>query len=512
MLNFFKKKNNKIVSDSVPQQEKSNSLNIYFDYKALPKDKRTEKIYLDKWLRSDGDWIEEGQPLYTLRIGERIGIGLAFRSQPIKAEKSGVIQLLKKKEELILDNDIICILHPKGKYESENIPSKESYSFYFDKFKYNISENYAHHPLKIKEWYKEDGDKVSQNELILTLKYSTSYGNNETLNHYAEKDGYLDKARTYPDTGHEVNDRNDLDQNELIYIIHENDINRIERKFVNTPNIINDDFTNKKIIKWKQVGNNNGYSEGITTKSIDNKIDFTFSLNNIEEKDFIVFQFYSKELMLSKDDVVSFLFNDNKIIDFKINNSSYKSSHPHIDKLFENKVLITESELNIFETQEFLKWKITLNKQNREIIGGNEGYKIYLSHNNLAIVTRKFTKEYRELVRNIVPNYEPLLERENAFIDNPDFKSEECYVYLMIDTVNNFHKIGISNSPEWREKTLQSEKPSIELIASKKFVSRNIASSIEKALHSTFADKRLRGEWFQLEPRDIEEIKITLSS
>ncbi|MBE7441282.1 MAG: GIY-YIG nuclease family protein, partial [Flavobacteriales bacterium] len=235
-------------------------------------------------------------------------------------------------------------------------------------------------------------------------------------------------------------------------------------------------------------------------------------LNNIEEKDFIVFQFYSKELMLSKDDVISFLFNDNKIIDFKINNSSYKSSHPHIDKLFENKVLITESELNIFETQQFLKWKISLKKQNREIIGGEDGHKIYLSHNNLAIVIRKFTKEYRELVPKIIPNYKPLQERENVYIDNQDIKSEECYVYLMIDTLNNFHKIGISNSPEWREKTLQSEKPSIELIASKKFVSRNIASSIEKALHSTFADKRLRGEWFQLEPRDIEELKITLNT
>jgi len=82
-------------------------------------------------------------------------------------------------------------------------------------------------------------------------------------------------------------------------------------------------------------------------------------------------------------------------------------------------------------------------------------------------------------------------------------------VYLMIDTTNNFHKIGISNSPEYREKTLQSDKPTIELICAKKFPSRKIAESIEKALHTTFADKRLRGEWFELNNTEIEDIKET---
>lgn len=30
-----------------------------------------------------------------------------------------------------------------------------------------------------------------------------------------------------------------------------------------------------------------------------------------------------------------------------------------------------------------------------------------------------------------------------------DRKQESCYVYLMIDTTNNFHKIGISNHPRY---------------------------------------------------------------
>lgn len=513
MFSLFNKKDNTTTNPKdTKETDDSGSFSIYFNYDCLPKEKRNETIYLDEWLTNDGEWVENGTPLFTIRVGERIGIGLALRSHSINAEHSGVVQLLKNKEEILQDGSKIYVVHPKGIYALENTASKESYSFYFNKFRYNIPEKFTHHSLKIKEWHKEDGEKVYLNELILTLEYSTSYGNNETFNHYAEKDGYFDRARVYPDTGNGVDNWHVLEQNELIYLIHENDENRIKRKFVNTPNIINDDFTNKKIIKWKQIGNNYGYSEGITTKSIDNKIDFTFSLNNIDEKDFMVFQFYSKEVMLSKDDVVSFLFDDNVIIDYKINSPSYKSSHPVIEKLFENKVLITEDELMLFEKKQFIKWKITLKKENREIIGGDEGYKIYQSHVNLTTVIKKFTKDYRELVLNTIPNYQPLLQRESLLLPNHDNTIEECFVYLMIDIINNYHKIGISNSPVWREKTLQSEKPTIELIIAKKFISRKMASSFEKALHNTYINKRIRGEWFQLDSQEIEEIKITLAS
>ncbi|MBE0393647.1 hypothetical protein BJQ96_03519 [Flavobacterium sp. PL0002] len=82
----------------------------------------------------------------------------------------------------------------------------------------------------------------------------------------------------------------------------------------------------------------------------------------------------------------------------------------------------------------------------------------------------------------------------------------------MIDLTNNFHKIGISNSPKYREFTLQSEKPTIELLASKKFINRKIAKSFENALHSAYSDKRLRGEWFNLDEAEINEIVYTLNN
>jgi len=500
---FSKKQDNEIVTETNSQQTDNNSsLDVIFNIISSPLVNKKGKVYLYEWLKNDGDWVEEGQPLYSIVQFEE-GSGEISDAWQLVAKKNGIVQLLKKKDELIQEGDKIYTIHPKGKYSLENTPSKESFNFYFDNFKYSIQEN-SYNFFEIKEWNKQDGELVKQGEIILTINCDTTRYN-KIINHYAEKDGYIDKVKTRPGI-------NSLHQNELIYIIHEKDEYRIKRKFINTSEIIIDDFTCKKIIKWKQVGNNDEYSTGITSKSVDNKISFTFSFNNIDEKDFIIFQFYSKEIMLSKEDVVSFLFTDNRIISFIIKSSSYKAYHPYIEKLFENKVQITDDELQHFEMQQFLKWKIILKKQNQEIIGGNEGSYQYQTHKNLTIVINKFAKEYRELVRSEIPNYMPLLQRDTLLISNENIVSEECYVYLMIDTNNHYNKIGISNKPEWREKTLQSEKPTIELLAYKKFVSRKMASSFEKALHDTYANKRIRGEWFQLDTKDIEEIKITLTT
>ena len=90
--------------------------------------------------------------------------------------------------------------------------------------------------------------------------------------------------------------------------------------------------------------------------------------------------------------------------------------------------------------------------------------------------------------------------------------NDTCYLYLMKDYNTGYYKIGISNSPEYREKTLQSEKPTIEMICNKKYVSRRIAHSFEQALHKTFSEKRVRGEWFDLDQIDVKEIELTLNS
>jgi hypothetical protein len=143
--------------------------------------------------------------------------------------------------------------------------------------------------------------------------------------------------------------------------------------------------------------------------------------------------------------------------------------------------------------------------ENREILGGEKGSIIdYESKENLITVIKKFVADYTSTVLSNISDYQPI---ENRDVDlTTDKRDDVCYVYLMHDTSNGYYKIGISNKPYYREKTLQSEKPTIELIASKKFPVRKIAESIEKSLHSVFDDKRLRGEWFELDEKDVEHI------
>lgn len=93
----------------------------------------------------------------------------------------------------------------------------------------------------------------------------------------------------------------------------------------------------------------------------------------------------------------------------------------------------------------------------------------------------------------------------------PTGQYDYCYVYLMRDTRNGYHKIGMSNNPEVREKTLQSEVPAVQMVCSKKYPSRKIAKAIEAALHNAYAEQRVRGEWFNLSPLDIQMLKETLS-
>lgn len=79
---------------------------------------------------------------------------------------------------------------------------------------------------------------------------------------------------------------------------------------------------------------------------------------------------------------------------------------------------------------------------------------------------------------------------------------EEQQTYLMKDHTTGLIKIGKSNNPRKREKTLQSEKPQITLFASHD-------KNIEKELHAKYKNKRIRGEWFNLSDKDLKDIVKT---
>ena len=77
--------------------------------------------------------------------------------------------------------------------------------------------------------------------------------------------------------------------------------------------------------------------------------------------------------------------------------------------------------------------------------------------------------------------------------------ASDSMTYLMVDERDGLVKIGRSKNPEVRERTLQGQAPRIKMLAI-------CPGNIEAALHKQFAHYRVRGEWFRLEPAQVEAI------
>ena len=92
-------------------------------------------------------------------------------------------------------------------------------------------------------------------------------------------------------------------------------------------------------------------------------------------------------------------------------------------------------------------------------------------------------------------------------LKSSEFKDKTTKIYVMIDKNTGYYKIGRSTNPNLREKTLQSEKPTIEMIFNKE-----AKHSDEKKLHEMFKGNRIRGEWFDLNGSDLLKIKTYLES
>ena len=125
-------------------------------------------------------------------------------------------------------------------------------------------------------------------------------------------------------------------------------------------------------------------------------------------------------------------------------------------------------------------------------------------------VFKAYVNHYLKLIEQLREEY--TIDFSSSIVSNASMITNDvCFVYLMYDSSNGYYKIGISNQPEYREKTLQSEKPTIEKICAKAFPNRAIARAIESALHKTYESKRIRGEWFSLDIDDIKSIISTLN-
>ena len=203
--------------------------------------------------------------------------------------------------------------------------------------------------------------------------------------------------------------------------------------------------------------------------------------------------------MLESQELVNLTFTQNSYL-------SYESIDDNLRKIKETRAKISTYDLKLLSVNKIENWKISL--QTGQVITGIRPFGRDHAYSTFSELQDMFKSMFNDYMCELekIENYTPIDEYNN-FNDNI---KEECFLYLMIDTTNNHHKIGISNNPIYRERTLQSEKPTIELVTSKKFPSRQIALSIERALHETFKAKNIRGEWFVLNEMEVNEIKETL--
>lgn len=98
----------------------------------------------------------------------------------------------------------------------------------------------------------------------------------------------------------------------------------------------------------------------------------------------------------------------------------------------------------------------------------------------------------------------PLDDSELATVTNAEI-SRLGFVYVMQNRRNGLFKIGFSKNPSFREKTLQSEEPEVEMIFAYKG-----SIEIEKKIHDRYSKKRIRGEWFSLREEDLASIELMI--
>lgn len=100
--------------------------------------------------------------------------------------------------------------------------------------------------------------------------------------------------------------------------------------------------------------------------------------------------------------------------------------------------------------------------------------------NTLKEVKKEYINAYKEKEKN-----------QSFYIDTSFYKKTKQKTYIMKDDNTGFYKIGKSINPRERERTLQSEKPTIKMV-------KEFKTDIESKLHKKYSEHRVRGEWFDL--------------
>lgn len=224
------------------------------------------------------------------------------------------------------------------------------------------------------------------------------------------------------------------------------------------------------------------------------------SLNNQAGEHYLIIT-HKKGLPIANKHTFTLLLEDNSILVLSINRSPIKTWGIFMNDTREVPTSISTRELEKLSSLRLVEWQLS----------DKNGF-IYECGQNRVEADNS---TQRDIFREHVIDYIKTCKQQNVYINHftnchSTSIGVPCYVYLMEDTTNGYIKIGMSVDPHYREKTLQSEKPSIILRKTRKYPNRETAAAIEKMFHTLFSSKRIRGEWFNLNNEDIENILQTL--
>ena len=344
-------------------------------------------------------------------------------------------------------------------------------------------------------WAVEDYSFVKKEEVIGSIKFSTPYSgsrNERVFKIVSPCDGFfyfIKKSDSYNIQNESIRDWD----NKLLACVFDNSQEFFSYFFCCEDSTLETDpYTRLRRIVFN-------YWDGFRRKDHPGKI----ILNGF---DAVKVEFYEDKMLFCFDtrkdikvgDCISLLFEDGKILDFPITKKPVK------DNGYKTSFVLYQEDVETLMYSSLVSYRIHYKDGSKR----PETVKIGVSLPNGPEAIRAYVKNHFDAIIQLVPDYQ--LPRRTVIKTTTEYKFNWCYVYLMRDNTNGYHKIGISNKPEYREKTLQSEKPSIEMLACKKFPTRKIAEAIESALHTAYSQQRVRGEWFNLDDVDVAAIIETL--
>lgn len=371
-------------------------------------------------------------------------------------------------------------------------------------------------------WFYRNGDLVVKGDII--CKVITPLGKYNVI---CKNGGYI-KIQTLdvpPIKDEATNQYNSIESSYDLYRIYKTENDLIYDEFESELDFVHDEFTGLGQTYWKRFA-------GINVTKY--KGDAYFEMDNEDGHKIYMFPQYkdnkivlvlgsnSKDFRISLGDQLILLFQVplvNKLINNEKESSTFILSSEYFmlyHDLFDVAYSAEIEPMDLFRlaNMKCIKWRLIPRTSNRTILEGvNES--TWTANNISGEVFRLACWEFRDclykngVITDLIPSTNSKVNEESTSIDT--IGSESCYVYLMVDITNGYYKIGMSKDPHYRESTLQSEKPSIELVCAKKFPNRQIASSIEAALHKTYGNKNIRGEWFSLSEQDVTMLKATLA-